>query len=91
MRFKFYTILSLAIVAILLVWVNINGTPWTKKQFKLDVAKYLDGKYDQEIIFASEVSYSFKLGTYSILVRPKNMDHITFAVMQSQVNKKRTT
>ncbi len=58
-----------------------------KKQFKHEVVRYLKERYDEEMVIISEVSYSFKVGTYSVEASPKNKSHISFAVMQSGVNK----
>ncbi|WP_018751742.1 hypothetical protein [Paenibacillus sanguinis] len=67
-----------------MVYVIFYGTPWGKNEFKKDVIKYLNEKYSQEMIINPDAHYSFKLGTYSISVSPRDIKDIQFSVWQTQ-------
>lgn len=77
----------ISVIFLLIVTTFIWTASSKEKQFIREVKAYLDQKYPIKMNLIDEPTFSFKLGTYSVLVSPEGMDYITFAAYQSAQKK----
>lgn len=79
----------ISVILLLIVATFIWTASSKEKQFIREVKAYLDQKYPIKMNLIDEPTFSFKLGTYSVLVSPEGMDYITFAAYQSAHGKEK--
>lgn len=83
---KGFVVLSLLLIIATFIG-GVIGVSLKEKQFIREAKAYLNQKYPIMMNLIDKPKYSFKSGTYSVIVSPEGMDYITFATYQS-ANKK---
>lgn len=87
MKKSYIVLVFLLVILSVYLYMSFKGTVWKEKEFIREVEAYLDQKYPIKMNLVTEPKYSFKSGTYSVLVSPEGMDYITFVTYQSASNK----
>lgn len=87
MKKGFVISVFLLLIVATFIWLVINEISSKEKEFIREAKVYLDQKYPIKMNLINEPKYSFKTGTYSILVSPEGMEYITFSTYQSSNNK----